>query len=408
VSGDGLISVEEALTRLLSGAVPLRSEDIALSRANGRVLARDLAAHRDQPPFPASAMDGYAVRAEDIAAPPAHLTVIGEAPAGHAFNGRVGPGEAVRIFTGAPVPEGADTILIQENATREGERVTVLEAAAPGRFIRAAGLDFAQGEVLLAQGRRLGFRELALAAAMNHGSVSVHRKPKVAVLATGDELVAPGGDPAADQIIASNDTGLAAFVEDCGGEAIMLGIARDTHEALAERIRAAQAAGADILVTLGGASVGDHDLVQDALGNAGMDLSFWRIAMRPGKPLMAGRIDNMRVLGLPGNPVSSLVCALLFLKPLILALSGHPDAARPRREMLPLASPVPANDRREDYLRASLVFGDDGVERVQPFERQDSSMLATFARADALVVRPPHAKALEPGAPVPVLRLHRG
>jgi molybdopterin molybdotransferase len=408
VSGPGgLISVEEALSRLLTGVEPLGTQTLPLAKANGRVLARDLSAHRDQPPFPASAMDGYAVRAEDIADPPAVLKVVGEAPAGHAFGGRVGPGEAVRIFTGAPVPEGANTILIQENASREGERVTALEPVQPGRFIRAAGLDFAKGEVLLSRGRRLGYRDLALAAAMNHGSVSVHRKPKVAVLATGDELVAPGGTPAADQIIASNDTGLAAFIEECGGEAVCLGIARDTHEALAEKIDTARAQGADILVTLGGASVGDHDLVQDALGNAGMDLAFWRIAMRPGKPLMAGTIGDMRVLGLPGNPVSSLVCALLFLKPLILAMSGHPHPMRQRRDMLPLAGPVPANDRREDYLRASLVPGADGIERVQPFERQDSSMLATFARADALIVRPPHAEALEPGAPVPVLRLNR-
>jgi molybdopterin molybdotransferase len=402
-----LISVEEALARLVGGVEPLAVETVALSEANGRVLAADLAARRTQPPFAASAMDGYAVRAADIAATPATLRLIGEAPAGHAFAGRVGPGETVRIFTGAPLPEGSDTILIQENATRDGDMVTALESEPEGRYVRAAGLDFAEGDVLLCAGTRLGFRDLALAAAMNHAHLAVRRRPRVAILATGDELVEPGGNPADDQIIASNDTGLAAFVEDCGGEAIRLGIARDTQHALAERIQAARSARADILVTLGGASVGDHDLVQDALGLAGMELAFWRIAMRPGKPLMAGAIGDMRVLGLPGNPVSSLVCALLFLRPLIDALSGLPEAGKRGAEMLPLAAAVGENDRREDYLRASLVIGEDGIERVLPFPRQDSSMLATFALAEALVVRPPHGAALAAETRVPVLRLDR-
>lgn len=399
-----LISVDEALARLLGGVAPLESERVPLDRANGRILAEDLAATRTQPPFPASAMDGYAVRAADIATVPATLTVIGEAPAGHGFSGTVGPGQAVRIFTGAPVPEGADTILIQENATRDGDRLTATEPAAAGRFIRPAGLDFSAGDVLLTAGTRLGFRDLALAAAMNHADLPVRRRPRVAILATGDELVEPGTEPGPDQIIASNHAGVAALAEDCGAEAHQLGIAPDRKEALAGKIRAADRLGADILVTLGGASVGDHDLVQDVLGDEGMDLAFWRIAMRPGKPLMAGHIGKMRVLGLPGNPVSSLVCSLLFLRPLIGALLGRAQDPR-RAEQLPLAVDVGENDRREDYLRAAIRTDAQGRESVEPFARQDSSMLATLARADALVVRPPHAPALTAGTPVPVLRL---
>ncbi|WP_417770438.1 gephyrin-like molybdotransferase Glp [Stappia sp.] len=401
-----LISVDEALARLLADVEPVGTEHVPLAAANGRVLADDLAATRTQPPFAASAMDGYAVRAEDIATLPAALRVIGEAPAGHGYAGTLGPGEALRIFTGAPVPQGADTILIQENATRDGDTIAVLETATRGRFVRPAGLDFAQGEVLLRAGERVGFRELALAAAMNHAVLPVRRRPKVAILATGDELVEPGTEPGPDQIIASNHAGVAALVADCGGEPLQLGIAPDNRQAIAAAIAAARAASSDILVTLGGASVGDHDLVQEVLGKAGMDLAFWRIAMRPGKPLMAGRIEGMRVLGLPGNPVSSLVCSILFLRPLIETLLGREITARDR-EHLPLAVDIGGNDRREDYLRATIRRADDGSESVAPSERQDSSMLATLARADALVVRPPHAGPLAAGARVPVIRLPR-
>lgn len=401
-----LISVDEALARLLAGVEPVGAEPVHLAAANGRVLAADLAATRTQPPFAASAMDGYAVRAEDISARPASLRVIGEAPAGHGYAGTLQPGEALRIFTGAPVPQGADTILIQENATRDGDTIAVLETAPRGRFVRPAGLDFTQGEVLLRAGERVGFRELALAAAMNHAVLPVRRRPKVAILATGDELVEPGAEPGPDQIIASNHAGVAALVADCGGEPLQLGIAPDNRQAIAAAIAAAREARADILVTLGGASVGDHDLVQEVLGDAGMDLAFWRIAMRPGKPLMAGRIGDMRVLGLPGNPVSSLVCSLLFLRPLIEALLGREVTARDR-DHLPLAVDIGGNDRREDYLRATIRRADDGSETVLPSDRQDSSMLATLARADALVVRPPHAGPLAAGARVPVIRLPR-
>lgn len=402
-----LISVDEALSRLLGGVEPVGSETVPLARANGRILAADLAATRTQPPFAASAMDGYAVRAADITKVPATLKLIGEAPAGRAFTDAIGAGETVRIFTGAPLPEGSDTILIQENATRDGERVTALESAPSGKFVRPAGLDFKAGEVLLTAGTRLDYRRLALAAAMNHPVLELRRRPKVAILATGDELVEPGEQPGPDQIIASNHAGIAALVEDCGGEPLQLGIAADRREHIAEKIAEARAAGADILVTLGGASVGDHDLVQDVLAASGMELGFWRIAMRPGKPLMAGRIEGMRVLGLPGNPVSSLVCGILFLRPLIDALLGRPPRRRDA-ELLPLTADIGGNDQREDYLRARIQRDDDGTERVAPFERQDSSMLATLTRADALVVRPPHAAPLPAGTPVPVLRLPQG
>lgn len=398
-----LMPVEEALRRLLEDVSPTTAETVELAAANGRRLAAPLASTRTQPPFAASAMDGYAVRHQDLDVG-AVLRVIGEAPAGHGFSGSVGTGEAVRIFTGAPVPEGADTILIQEDARREGDRITVFDAPAQGAFVRPAGLDFSRGDVLLEPPLRLGYRHLALAAAMNHAAVPVRRKPLVAILATGDELVRPGAEPGPDQIIASNHAGIAALVEDCGGTPLDLGISPDEPVALAGHVRHAIEAKADILVTLGGASVGDHDLVQQVLGQEGMDLAFWRIAMRPGKPLMAGRLGATRVLGLPGNPVSSLVCGLLFLKPLIGALLGD-DTAHAAPATAVLTAPLPENDRRQDYVRAILDTDDSGRASVTPFSRQDSSMLNLLARSGALIVRPPHAPALEAGAEVPVLVL---
>ncbi len=269
------------------------------------------------------------------------------------FPERSATGETVRIFTGAPVPAGTDTILIQENAEREGERITVLENPSKGAFVRPAGLDFSEGDVLLQPPLKLAYRHLALAAAMNHAVLPVHRRPKVAILATGDELVRPGTEPGPDQIIASNHAGIAALVEDCGGQPLDLGISPDEPVALANHVRRAITEKADILVTLGGASVGDHDLVQSVLGQEGMDLAFWRIAMRPGKPLMAGRLGGTKVLGLPGNPVSSLICGLLFLKPLMQAMLGQtPEQSGPQRAIL--ASSLPENDRRQDYVRATL------------------------------------------------------
>jgi molybdopterin molybdotransferase len=350
-------------------------------------------------------MDGYAARAVDLSAGRA-LKVIGEAPAGRAFAGRVGPGEAVRIFTGAPVPEGADTIFLQENAIRTEEGVTPTTAEAPGRHIRPAGLDFAEGDVLLRAGRRLDPRAVALAAAMGHASIPVWRRPKIALLATGDELVRPGEAARPDQIVASNIFAVAGLAEAAGGEAIDLGIATDDFPALERGIAQAEAMGADVIVTLGGASVGDHDLVQSALTARGMELGFWRVAMRPGKPLIFGRLGRTRILGLPGNPVSAIVCGRLFLTPLVRALCGDPEAGRDPSEPATLAEAVPANDKRQDYVRVRITGRDaHGLPLVAQFPRQDSSMLRVFAEADALLIRPPEAPAASAGETVRIIRL---
>jgi molybdopterin molybdotransferase len=395
-----LVPVEEALARLIAGIEPVEAEDVSLYDAGGRVLAEDVAATRDQPPFPASAMDGYAVRAADTAEAGARLRSIGESRAGARFAGALEPGTAVRIFTGAPVPEGADAILIQENATAEGEMIVVREGVKPGQFVRPAGLDFRAGEVLLRAGRRMEARALALAASMNRHRLSVRRRPHVAMLATGDELVPPGAEPGPDQIVSSNAVGVGALVADAGGDAIDLGIARDRVEDIVAAVDKAR--GADVLVVIGGASVGEHDLVQEALTASGMELDFWQIAMRPGKPLMVGRLGATRVLGLPGNPVSAIVCGLVFLKPLVRALTGLPLEMVP--ETARLGAAMAANDRRQDYVRARLALR-DGTPTAVPFDRQDSSMLATLATADALIIRPPHAPAAPEGAEVPILRL---
>lgn len=397
-----LLPVEDALARILEGVTPLPAEEAALAEAAGRVLAAPLTASRDQPPTAMSAMDGYAVRGADVAAAPATLRLVGAAPAGHGFDGAVGPGEAVRIFTGAPLPEGADTIVIQED-TRPGDgTVTVLEAATPGRHVRPAGLDFRAGETLLETGTMLNARRIGLAAAMSRATIPVRRRPRVAILPTGDELVPPGEIPRPDQVISSNNYALAAFVARFGGEARDLGIVRDDLAALREAIAAAR--DCDVLVTLGGASVGEHDLVQKALGEEGLDLAFWRIAMRPGKPLMYGRLGDLRVLGLPGNPVSALVCARIFLKPLLDALLGVPSPGDDRRRAR-LATDLAENDRRQDYLRARLAPGEDGFPLATPFARQDSSMLRALAHADCLVVRAPFAPAAPAGALVDILPL---
>ncbi|MTH96229.1 gephyrin-like molybdotransferase Glp [Roseibium sp. RKSG952] len=400
----GLMPVSEALERLLDGVDATGAESVPLAHANGRVLSGDIASTRTQPPFAASAMDGYAVRHADLDTCPAELDVIGEAPAGHGFSGQVAAGQAVRIFTGAPVPGGTDTILIQENTTRTGDRVTALEQPALAAYVRPAGLDFKTGEVLLKAPRRLNYRDLALAAAMNHAALPVRRKPVVAILATGDELVPPGGSPGPDQIIASNHAGIAGLVEDCGGQPLDLGISRDNPVDLANHVRKAIEADADILVTLGGASVGDHDLVQQVLGSEGMDLAFWRIAMRPGKPLMAGRLGRTKVLGLPGNPVSSLVCGLLFLKPLLLQMLGL-SADTETEHDAELGADLPENDRRQDYIRATLTADRDGRLVATPFPKQDSSMLALLANSGALIIRPPHAPSLKAGTRVKILKL---
>jgi molybdopterin molybdotransferase len=400
-----VISVEEALSRLLAPLEPLPPEQISIVEGLGRVLAEDVAARRTQPPFAVSAMDGYAVRAEDVETVPAELRIVAEVPAGAGFGGHVGAGEAARIFTGAPLPAGTDTIVIQEDTERKGDRVRVVEGASRGRYVRREGLDFGEGEVLLRAGRQLTARDIGLLAAMNRPWLFVHRRPRIGILSTGDEIVMPGDPIGPHQIVSSNSLALAAFVAACGGIPISAGNAPDDPEAL--RRIAAATSGVDLFVTTGGASVGDHDLLRDALATDGLEIDFWQIAMRPGKPLMVGRYRGTPMVGLPGNPVSTLVCALLFLKPAFERLSG----AVPAEEAEPtarLATPLAKNDRRQDYLRSRLARGSDGMLEVFPFEVQDSSMMRLLATADCLVVRPPHAPALAAGAMVPIVPFPTG
>src|SRR5712672_2423888 len=395
-----MISVEEALARLLAPLMALPPEQISVSVGIGRVLAEDVAARRTQPPFAVSAMDGYAVRADDVAKVPASLLIVAEIPAGAGYGGTIGAGEAARIFTGAPLPAGADAIVIQEDTERDGDRVTVKEGAPKGRYVRRAGLDFAEGDVLLKAGRRLTPRDIGLAAAMNRPWLFVHRRPRVAILSTGDEIVMPGDPIGPHQIVSSNALALAAFVTACGGVTVLVGNAPDNPGAL--RRIAAATSGVDFLVTTGGASVGEHDLVRDALAADGLELDFWQIAMRPGKPLMVGRYRGTPMLGLPGNPVSTLVCALLFLKPALDRLGG----VSPSGELTPTARlgvALAKNDRRQDYLRSRLARAADGMLEVFPFEVQDSSMMRLLAAADCLVVRPPNAPAIAAGATVPIV-----
>ncbi len=398
-----LLPVADARSRLLSAARPIDDiVNVPLGEADGRVLAADLAARLTQPPFDASAMDGYAVRAEDASTIGTELSVIGTASAGHAFEGIVGPGETVRIFTGAPLPQGADSVLIQEDAERiAGDRIRTAFAVVEGRHVRPRGQDFAEGEIVLKRGTVLDFAHLTVAAAMNHPTLGIYRRPRVAILATGDELVVPGGVPATAQIIASNTFGVAALVRSNGGEVLDLGIVKDNQADIAAAVARAQLEKADVLVTLGGASVGDHDLVQSTLKAAGMELDFWRIAMRPGKPLMVGSLDGMHVLGLPGNPVASLVTSLLFLEPLLRKLAHLSE--RNREVMGVTAEPIKANDQRQDYVRASVTRDAAGNLVAKAFGKQDSSMMKIFSRSDGLIVRPPHAPELAAGAPCPIL-----
>ena len=397
----GLLPVEVARARILASLTPTAAETIALPEAAGRVLARPVLARLTQPPADVSAMDGYALRAADGVLG-ARLAVIGAAPAGHPFVGSVGPGQAVRIFTGGFLPEGADAILLQEDAEAADGAVLVKEGVTPGRWVRKRGLDFAEGETLLAQGRRLMARDIGLAAASNNPWLAVHRRPRIGILATGDEIALPGDPIPPSGIVSSNAHALAALIRAGGGEPIVLPIAPDDASAIADVAAAAQAY--DILVTTGGASVGDHDLIQQALGGEGFELGFWKIAMRPGKPLIWGRLGRVPVLGLPGNPVSALVCAIIFLLPALARLSGLPGAPTPSRRVI-CAAPLAENDRRADFLRASLDTDAEGHITVRPFPVQDSSMLATLARADALVLRAPFAPALPAGAEVEAIML---
>ncbi|WP_075214689.1 gephyrin-like molybdotransferase Glp [Mongoliimonas terrestris] len=401
-----LMPVAEAQARMLAGVDPLPAERVPLEAAAGRVLAEDLVALRTQPPFAVSAMDGYAVRAEDLDGGGV-LTLVGEAAAGHRFAGTVGIGEAVRIFTGAPMPDGADTVLIQENADRDGASIRPLQAEMRGRHVRREGLDFRAGDRLLSAGTRLDGRRIALAAAANHATLSVRRRPKVALIATGDELVRPGAPIGPNQIVASNGFGLAAMLAALGAKPVDLGIAPDVLPEIRARLATAFDGGADVVCLLGGASVGDHDLTRPALAAEGVDLDFWKIAMRPGKPLMVGRRGAVRALGLPGNPVSTLVCGILFLMPLVRALLGEPNPL-PRTEAAVLGGDLRANDQRQDYLRARIVGEADGRPVVDAFDVQDSSMVSTLAAADALIVREPHAPAARAGETCRVIRLDRG
>ena len=393
-----MISVEEALARCLALAAPLASETVPLRQAAGRVLAGPVAARLTQPPFDASAMDGYALGR--AAAAGARFAVIGEAGAGHGFAGRVEADQATRIFTGAPVPEGAVTVAVQEEVRAEAGQITLTADAALAANIRPRGQDFALGQTVAAP-RLLRANDLALLAAMNIAEVPVHRRPDVAIIATGDELVMPGEDPGPDQIIASNSFALAALVEAAGGIARMLPIARDNEDDLAHVF--ALADGCDLIVTIGGASVGDHDLVGKVATGLGLERAFWKIAMRPGKPLMAGRVLGVPMLGLPGNPVSAIVCAHLFLLPMLKAMQGLAGVA-PQVQRARLGSDQPANGARAHYMRARLTMV-DGQPTATPFARQDSALLTILTEADALVIRPVDDPARKAGEMVDVIAL---
>ncbi len=396
----GLIEVEEALSRIIAAAAEVSSEEVALEEGAGRVLAGDLRAQRSQPPFAVSAMDGFAVRARDVAACPAFLSEIGVSAAGRGFAGALGAGEAVRIATGAPVPPGADAVIAQEK-TRQAERVEVLESARPGQFIRPKGFDFREGDLLLKKGRRLRSADIGLAAAMNLPRLSVRRRIRAGILASGDELVPPGARAGQWQIISANDAALKALIDSPRAEGINLGIARDTLEDIAARL--AEARNCDVLITIGGVSVGGRDLIRPALEAAGFRAAFHGVAMRPGKPFLFGRLGAMPVLGLPGNPVSALVCGMVFLLPLLRAMTG--EAQESGHETAALRAPLAANDARQDYIRARLSRTPGGSLEVSPLPSQDSGQLALLCAADALIRRPPHAPAAGAGERVPVLKL---
>jgi molybdopterin molybdotransferase len=396
-----MISVEEARERILADLSPTTTEIVALANAWGRVTAAPVIARLTQPPADVSAMDGYALRVTDGTLG-AMLHVIGSAPAGHPFAGSVGPRQAVRLFTGSVVPQGADAILLQEDATATGTELRVNEAVKAGRHIRRAGQDFAAGDAVVPAGRRLTARDIGLAAAANHPWLGVHRLPRVAILATGDEIAMPGEPIPSGGIVSSNSHALAALVRASGGEPVVLPIAGDTSEAVAAVADAVH--GIDLLVTTGGASVGDHDLIIEGLQTRGLKLNFWQIAMRPGKPLLFGQLGAVPVLGLPGNPVSAMVCAILFLLPALSRLSGLPAAPPPTVQGI-AGAPLSANDHRADHLRATV--GTDSAGRVvaTPFPIQDSAMLRRLAHADALILRAPHAPALPEGGEVTLIRL---
>lgn len=389
-----LLPVDDALAAILARVPAVTPETVPLHDAVGRVLAAPLVAQHDQPPFNASAMDGYAMRAADVAEGK-WLDVIGMSQAGAGFDGTVGPDQAIRIFTGAPVPAGADTVIMQEEAVREGGRVRFTAPARLGHSVRPKGNDFATGQTLLAPGTRLTPMQIAVAAAANAGSLTVARRPKIALLATGDELVPPGTPLGPDQIVASNSFGLSAMLAPHAETIADHGIATDDAPLLRARLEEVFAGDPDILITTGGASVGEHDLVQDALKDLGVTLDFWRINMRPGKPLMFGTRDKTLVFGLPGNPVSAMVTAIAFIKPAIRAWLGYPA---PKLWTLPLLAPTPPNTARRHFMRGSLVHTANGP-AILPISQTDSGHTSSLAQADMLIVQPEH----DPGQPVGAL-----
>jgi molybdopterin molybdotransferase len=395
-----LISVEEALARVLDGVATLRAEEVAIGEAHGRVLAGPLVSRRTQPPFDVSAMDGYAVRGADLAGTGARLKQVGESAAGRPFSGKIKPGETVRIFTGAVVPDGADAVVPQEDAKAEGDAVT-LPAAKAGAYVRKRGLDFAEGKTMLEGGRRLTARDVGLAAAMDYARVTVASRPRVTIITTGDELVPPGEGTSPDRIVASNPISLAALLQQENAIISDVGIVPDKLDATASAIRRARES-SDVLITLGGASVGDHDLIAPALKAENITLGFHRVALRPGRPLLLAVAGNLRVLGLPGNPVSSYVCALLFVVPLLRKLQGRSDVL-PKPQGATLGIDLPANDHRQDYLRARIERQSDGRLVATPHDRQDSSMQAVLVGSDGLLVRGPNAPAAKTGSPCEVL-----
>lgn len=396
-----MISVTEAIGRIVAAFEPNTAETVPVANCYGRILAESAIARMSQPPFPVSAMDGYAVRSADSLTPGAVLTVIGTAPAGKPFFGHVESGHCVRIFTGGVVPDGTDSVVIQENVEQLSEtQIRLGVASEPDRNIRRAGLDFSLGDTLVAAGQRLTARDLSLIAAGDIPELKVHRRPRIAIAATGDELTPPGAKKNKGEIVASTGYALAAMVESWGAKANYLGIVPDSEDAISALPDRAR--NSDLLVTLGGASVGDHDLIQKALKARGLQIDFWKIAMRPGKPLLFGRVGTMPLLGLPGNPVSSIVCGVLFLKPAIMAMLG--ETHQTVRQYARLASPLAANDSRHDFLRAKLKYQKDEA-FVTPMPIQDSSMLLNLARADVLIMRPPHAPAVQAGSLVEILSL---
>jgi molybdopterin molybdotransferase len=400
-----MLSVQEAFDLVVAGFTPLSSETVSLEQAHGRVLSEDVSAKLFHPPADVSSMDGYAVRAEDVANVPTTLTQVGESAAGGRFDGHIKPGQTARIFTGAPVPDGADAIVIQENTEASGNQIKVLKGAPKGKFVRPKGMDFSNGDILLKAGQVMTARDIATAAAMNCPWLRVHRKPKIAVLATGNELVMPGEPVGPGQIISSNSVALASYVAACGGQTINLGIAKDTEESLLECLKGAK--GADLLVTMGGASVGDYDLVGKVLDDQGMDLGFYKVAMRPGKPLIFGRLGDVPVLGLPGNPVSAAVSTIIFVRAAIRVMQGLPTSAISGETAI-LGEDLPENDERQDYLRSQFSKDSEGNPVVVSAKLQDSAMLARLAKSDCLVIRAPFAKPAKAGEQVKIITLGQG